>query len=318
MLRFLSLSLLIYSWHMPAVSDGFGLGRDATHDEIIAWDIDIRPDGMGLPNGVGSVLDGEGLYTNRCASCHGDFGEGMGRWPELAGGFDTLDGADPVKTVGSYWPYLSTVFDYVYRAMPFGYAQSLKPNEVYAITAYILYLNDLVDEDFELNNKNFTEIKLPNEQEFYLDDRSNYELKIFSSSPCMTRCKDKVRITKRARILDVTPADKSIRIMAEKSKMDGAIGNSDLESTERIISVTATGETVFNKKCIACHEIGEGAKNKFGPQLNQIFSRPLAGLADFEYSDSLVSLGVSVFLGTTRFCSPQDPEIQASRFRVSG
>ena len=156
-------------------SESLGLGRPATENEVVAWDIDIRPDGSGLPIGSGSVLIGEEVYTDNCASCHGDFGEGIDRWPELAGGFDTLDSENPVKTIGSYWPYLSTVWDYVHRAMPFGNAQSLSNDEVYSITAYIMYLNDLVDEDFELSNLNFEEVRLPNEQNFYQDNREDLE-----------------------------------------------------------------------------------------------------------------------------------------------
>ncbi|MFH1517471.1 MAG: c-type cytochrome, partial [Pseudomonadota bacterium] len=119
----------------------FGLGRVAMADEIAAWDIDIRPDGTGLPEGKGTVAEGEPIFAENCAVCHGDFGEGAGRWPVLAGGQDTLLRDRPVKTIGSYWPYLSTVFDYVRRAMPFGDARSLSDDDVYALTAYLLYLN---------------------------------------------------------------------------------------------------------------------------------------------------------------------------------
>ncbi|MGB0903558.1 MAG: c-type cytochrome, partial [Mangrovicoccus sp.] len=124
---------------------GFGLGRAALPEEIASWDIDVRPDGQGLPEGKGDVWTGEEIFADNCAMCHGDFGEAVGRWPVLAGGQGTLTDDRPVKTIGSYWPYLSTVFDYVNRAMPFGNAQSLSPDEVYAITAYLLYLNDIVD-----------------------------------------------------------------------------------------------------------------------------------------------------------------------------
>ena len=103
----------------------FGLGREATQDEIAAWDIDVRPDGTGLPESSGTVAKGEVLFSGNCAVCHGDFGEGVGRWPVLAGGHDTLTEDRPEKTIGSYWPYLSTVYDYVRRAMPYGNARSL-------------------------------------------------------------------------------------------------------------------------------------------------------------------------------------------------
>ena len=98
-----------------AVSAGpLGIGSTATAEMIAGWDIDIRPDGTGLPEGMGSVTDGEGLYEAQCASCHGLFGEGEGRWPVLAGGEGTLDTLHPEKTVGSYWPYASTLWDYIH------------------------------------------------------------------------------------------------------------------------------------------------------------------------------------------------------------
>ncbi|PVB62176.1 c-type cytochrome [Labrenzia sp. 011] len=194
---------------VSATRDGgvFGLGRVATEDEIAAWDIDVRPDGMGLPQGSGTVADGEVLYTDNCAVCHGDFGEGVGRWPVLAGGQDTLTDERPEKTIGSYWPYLSTVYDYVRRAMPYGNARSLSDDDVYAITAYLLYLNDIVeDEDFELSNENFTEIRLPNEENFIADDRAEEPHYADKGDPCMSDCKDSpVEITMHAQILDVTP-----------------------------------------------------------------------------------------------------------------
>jgi cytochrome c len=159
-------------------------------EEVAAWDIDIRPDGQGLPEGSGTVADGEVLYTDNCAMCHGDFGEAVDRWPVLAGGHDTLTDDRPEKTIGSYWPYLSTVYDYVRRAMPFGNARSLSDDEVYAITAYLLYLNDLVDdEEFELSKENFLDIRLPNEENFIADDRAEEAHYAQKSEPCMTDCK---------------------------------------------------------------------------------------------------------------------------------
>ncbi|MEQ8817575.1 MAG: c-type cytochrome [Thalassobaculum sp.] len=182
------------------------LGRVATADEIAAWDIDVRPDGAGLPAGRGTVADGEALFTERCASCHGDFGEGTGRWPVLAGGRDTLTADRPEKTIGSYWPYLSTVYDYVRRSMPFGDARSLSDDEVYAITAYLLYLNDVVtDTDFELSRDNFAEVRLPNEANFIADDRAGESHYAAKGEPCMQDCKPAAKITMRARVLDVTP-----------------------------------------------------------------------------------------------------------------
>jgi len=185
----------------------FGLGRIALNEEVTAWDIDIRPDGKGLPVGKGTVAMGEPIFAEQCASCHGDFGEGIDRWPVLAGGQGTLTEERPEKTVGSYWPYLSTVYDYIRRAMPFGNARSLSDDEVYALTAYVLYLNDVVeDEEFELSNENFNDIRLPNEENFYPDDRSEEAHYADKSEPCMKDCKpEPARVVMRAMVLDVTP-----------------------------------------------------------------------------------------------------------------
>ncbi|MHA6688146.1 c-type cytochrome [Mesorhizobium sp. A556] len=186
----------------------YHLGRVATAGEIAAWDIDVRPDGVGLPEGHGTVTQGEKLFDENCSSCHGDFGEAVGRWPALAGGQGSLKDDRPVKSVGSYWPYLSTVYDYIRRAMPFGNARSLSDDDVYALTAYVLYLNDIVtDEDFELSKANFGTIEMPNKQNFIADDRAEEpEYLANKGSPCMTDCAPgAARITMHAEVLDVTP-----------------------------------------------------------------------------------------------------------------
>jgi mono/diheme cytochrome c family protein len=197
----------------PAQSKKTGLGREATADEVRAWDIDVRPDGAGLPVGRGSVKDGEQLYLQQCASCHGEFGEGAGRWPPLAGGAGTLARESPEKTVGSFWPYASTTFDYIRRTMPFGNAQSLTNDETYALTAYLLNMNDLAPNDFVLSNETFKAIKMPNQNGFYDDDRETSERAFWNPNPCMTGCKTDVKVTKRAVVLDVTPdSNKGMKI----------------------------------------------------------------------------------------------------------
>lgn len=184
----------------------FHLGRVALAEEVAAWDIDVRPDGEGLPKGSGDAVAGGIIYDAQCAACHGDFGEGTGRWPVLAGGLGTLTDERPEKTIGSYWPYLSTVYDYVRRAMPFGNARSLSDDDVYSVTAYLMYLNDLVDEDFELTSDNFVEFRLPNEENFITDNRSEEPYFSGAVEPCMTDCIPGVAtVSQRARVLDVTP-----------------------------------------------------------------------------------------------------------------
>ncbi|HRK24214.1 MAG TPA: cytochrome c [Beijerinckiaceae bacterium] len=189
----------------PAPAKKVGLGREAHPDEIKAWDIDVRPDGLGLPPGKGSVKQGEELYQAQCASCHGEFGESAGRWPVLAGGRGSLKNEGPEKTVGSFWPFASTTFDYIRRAMPYGNARSLSDDEIYAITAYVLSLNDVVKDDFVLSKENFTGVKLPNGEGFFDDDREKTE-RHFWAEPCMKACKpDPAKVTGRARVIDVTP-----------------------------------------------------------------------------------------------------------------
>ncbi|MFN4130527.1 MAG: c-type cytochrome, partial [Paracoccaceae bacterium] len=168
----------------------------------------VLPDGTGLPIGSGDVDTGEEVFGSYCASCHGDFAEGLDSWPVLAGGRGSLTDPRPVKTVGSYWPYLSTVFDYVHRSMPFGGAQTLSADDTYAITAFLLYSNGIVEDDFVLTNENFTSIVMPNADGFYEDDRPQTEYPLFSGEPCMENCLTAApQVTKRAIELKVTPTD---------------------------------------------------------------------------------------------------------------
>ena len=116
----------------------------------------------------------------------------------------------PDKTVGSFWPYPTTLFDYMRRAMPFGNAQSLSPDELYALTAYVLFLNDVTkDPKFELSDKNLATVKMPNAEQFYDDDRETTEKSFWNKQPCMKDCKKAVEILGRARVLDVTPESKT-------------------------------------------------------------------------------------------------------------
>lgn len=195
----------------PAIAQlkTYGVGTTPTDEQIAGWDRDVRPDGKGLPVGKGTATQGEELYINNCSSCHGEFGESTGRWPILSGGdLASLKSDNPVKSIGSYWPYASTLIDYVHAAMPFGNARSLEGDELYAIVAYILYLNDVIEEDFVLSNDNFASIKLPNEANFIDDDRETSEKHFWVAEPCMTNCAPKpAEVIGRARNVDVTPGE---------------------------------------------------------------------------------------------------------------
>jgi cytochrome c len=191
------------------VPRNYGIGHSATAEQLAGWDIDIRPDGQGAPPGRGSVKDGEKVYMEKCAACHGEFGESAGRWPQIAQGKGTLASHDPVKTVGSYYPHLSSVVDYIRRAMPFGDAESLSNDELYAVVAYVLNLNDIVDDNFVLSKQTWAQVKMPNNGGFFDDDRETSEKAFWNPNPCMKNCRGPVAITGRALSVDVTPDEKT-------------------------------------------------------------------------------------------------------------
>ena len=186
----------------------FNLGQLATAEQVAGWDIDVRPDGLGAPVGAGNAFDGEEVYAERCASCHGDFGEAVDNWPVLVGGEGTLNGHDPLKTTGSYWPYASTMYDYIYRAMPFGEAQSLTHDETYQIVAYLLFMNDIIDDEFELNQENIGTIEMPNRDGFMMPD-PRPDAQPISGVACMKNCDVPTNVIGKARDIDVTPESES-------------------------------------------------------------------------------------------------------------
>ena len=153
-----------------AKSDVFYLGRVATPDEIQAWDIDVAPDGEGLPVGRGTVEEGARVYAETCAGCHGATGV-EGPMPKLVGGQGTLASDHPVKTVGSYWPYATTLFDYIYRAMPFVDPQSLTPEQVYSVTAWLLFQNGLLEKNAVLDRDTLPQVRMLNRHGFVSDPR---------------------------------------------------------------------------------------------------------------------------------------------------
>ena len=146
----------------------YDFGRPATPEEIKRWDIDARPDGEGLPEGSGTAAQGKEVYQQNCEACHGHNGEG-GLFDRLAGGQGTLASDKPLKTVGSYWPYAPTLFDYIRRAMPYPTPGSLGANDTYAVVAYILSLNGILPTDGKLDQQTLPKIKMPNRDGFIPD-----------------------------------------------------------------------------------------------------------------------------------------------------
>ncbi len=177
-----SLLILLASLGAAAAQSPYGIGRPATPAEIAGWNIDIGRDGSNLPPGSGSVSHGREVFEQQCASCHGDKGEG-GVGDRLVGGQGTLATSKPIRTIGSYWPYATTLFDYVRRAMPQNAPQSLSNDDVYAVSAYLLYLNGLLGADAKLDAKSLAAIKMPNRDRFVGDPRPDVR-----NPACMQHC----------------------------------------------------------------------------------------------------------------------------------
>jgi len=150
---------------LAAAQQGPGLGVPATPEEIAGWDVSIAPDGAGLPPGSGTAAAGKTVYDAKCVACHGVDGAGRPN-DQLVGGQGTLREAAPIRTIGSYWPYATTVFDYVRRAMPYVTPHSLTPDETYALTAYLLARNGVIGESDVLNADTLPKVVMPNRSGF--------------------------------------------------------------------------------------------------------------------------------------------------------
>jgi cytochrome c len=159
---------LVLSLASAFAAEGPNLGQPITPQELAAWDISIGPDGAGLPPGKGTPQEGAAVFAAKCQACHGEKGAGQPN-DRLVGGQGTLVGDQaPVKTVGSYWPYATTLFDYVRRAMPLPEPQSLTPDEVYAVSAYILNLNGIIGANDVINADSLPKVKMPNRDSFFV------------------------------------------------------------------------------------------------------------------------------------------------------
>ena len=156
---------ILFATCVAFADDSPGLGEELTAEQLAAIDFTIMPDGDGLPDGSGTAAAGREVYNQHCLACHGENGAG-GVNDVLAGGHGSLTGPRPQKTVGSYWPYATTVFDYIRRAMPFQTPDSLSNDETYAVTAYVLFVNDIITEDAEMNADTLPRVEMPNRDNF--------------------------------------------------------------------------------------------------------------------------------------------------------
>jgi S-disulfanyl-L-cysteine oxidoreductase SoxD len=156
---------LVPGLHSAIAQEGPGLGVPATAEQIASWDLDINPSGAGLPAGSGTAAAGKTVYEQKCLACHGKEGAGQPN-DQLVGGHGTIKSAAAVRTVGSYWPYATTLFDYIRRAMPLVQPQSLSNDEIYALTAYLLALNGVIDENDTMNATTLPQVVMPNRDSF--------------------------------------------------------------------------------------------------------------------------------------------------------
>ena len=162
----------------PPLPDHFtGIGRTATSAEIAAWNIDVNPAGVGLPAGRGTYAAGATIFAQKCAACHGAHGEGIGAVPRLIGrdpqtGFPFAQDLKYVKTVGNYWPYATTLFDYIHRAMPLSAPGSLRSDEIYSVTAYLLAENQIIGKNAVIDAQTLPRVRMPARDRFVRDDRT--------------------------------------------------------------------------------------------------------------------------------------------------
>jgi len=257
----------------------YGFGKPATREEIAAWDIDVRPDGTGLPEGRGSVAQGQVLYDAQCASCHGTFGESTDYMP-LAGGVGTLGSDQPMRTTGSKLNHATTLWDYINRAMPFANPKSLAPDEVYAVTAYVLHLNDILPADATLDRVSIVGLKMPNRDGFTTD----HGFGSVGAKPdtrnvaCMRDCVREVRLSSQmpdhARNDHGNLAEQT-RAIGQGTKRNAAAPASTSVASAAV-SPTTTADTgtraalAKSSGCTACH----GATQKVvGPAFRDIGGR---------------------------------------------
>ena len=265
--RYLGVAIVFVVGAAPvtaAVPLQFGFGKPATAQEIAGWDIDVRPDGTGLPKGRGSVAQGQAIYDEKCASCHGTFGE-SNSYMQIAGGVGTLATDQPVRTTGSKLNYATTLWDYINRAMPFTAPQTLQPDEVYALTAYVLNLNDIVPADAVLDADSLPRVTMPNRDGFTTDhgfmrrdgkpDTHNV--------PCMKDCVQAVRLS--SEMPDY--ARDQHGNLAEQARAVGAAGAG---GTKTAAGARAGLDLAKAASCTACHGVTE---KLVGPGFREVATR---------------------------------------------
>ncbi len=270
-----ALTLILAAACAGAVAADFGLGTAATPEQIAGWDIDVRPDGQGLPDGQGSVDEGETIYEAQCASCHGTFGE-SNEYIAISGGIGSLATSQPVRTVGSKLNFAPTLFDYINRAMPFPNSKSLTPSEVYAVVAYVLNLSEVVPAEFVANRESLVAVKMPNRDGYvqFPGLMSVHGKSDTHNTACMKDCESSVKLSG-----ELPPGfiagmygdiDDNFRGLAS---MNGQAPPASALPSERDATSTAIApaSSLLQKYgCSACHGID---KDIVGPSFQRIGAR---------------------------------------------
>ncbi len=283
----------------------FGFGKPAAPAEIAGWDIDVRPDGKGLPPGRGTVAQGQQIYDEKCASCHGTFGESTDYMP-IAGGVGTLATDQPIRTTGSKLNHATTLWDYINRAMPFGNPKTLTADEVYALTAYVLHLNDILSAAAALDRDAIVKLRMPNRDGFTVD----HGLAAKTGKPdtrnvaCMRDCARVVRLS--SEMPDY--ARDAHGILADQQRPIGPANGAKPVAAGvafKAPSSDVRGELAKAAGCTACH----GATQKVvGPSLHEIGVRYANDPSALEKLVARVKLGGSGNWG--QIPMPPQPQIK--------
>ena len=247
----------------------YGFGKPATPAEVAGWDIDVRPDGTGLPPGRGTVAEGQDIYDAKCANCHGTFGESTDYLP-LAGGVGTLGSGQPVRTTGSKLNYATTLFDYIRRAMPFPNPKSLSDHEVYALTAYVLNLNDILPADAALDRDSLPKVKMPNRDGF----TTQHGFMRRDGKPdthniaCMRDCVATVRLS--SEIPDY--ARDAHGNLAEQTRGLGPVEGARIAQATAVVVAQHPNPAELARQagCMACHAV---ATKLVGPAFREVAAR---------------------------------------------